>query len=306
MTRASEREPRQSGRGDDIYPVQSATGQTASGSERNDFYRRVLETLVAADAPFLVGGAFAFAHFTGIERHTKDLDIFVRRRDLDAVLDILAEAGCATEHTFAHWLSKAYCGDEFIDVIFSSGNGLATVDDEWFDHAIEAEILGQPVRLCPVEESVWSKSFVMERERNDGADVAHLLLHSLERLDWDRLLRRFGEHWPVLLAHLTIFAYAYPSEAHRMPEWVWTLLHERALRELRTPTENARICRGTFLSREQYLVDLEEWGFRDPRLRPSGPMTATEIVEWTDAIDQDDKHAAEETSHEVDTLDRVD
>src|SRR5215217_4814336 len=66
MTRASEREPRQSGRGDDIYPVQSATGQTASGSEQNDFYRRVLETLVAADTPFLVGGAYAFAHFTGI------------------------------------------------------------------------------------------------------------------------------------------------------------------------------------------------------------------------------------------------
>jgi hypothetical protein len=213
---------------------------------------------------------------------------------------------CGQEHTFAHWLSKAYCGDEFIDVIFSSGNGLASVDDERFDHAIEAEILGQPVRLCPVEETLWTKSFVMKRERHDGADAAHLLLRSLERLDWHRLLRRFGEHWLVLLAQLTIFAYAYPSEAHRIPEWVRTLLNERALRELRSPAENAKICRGTFLSREQYLVDVEEWRFRDARLCPSGPMTATAVAEWSDAIDQDEQLVVGVTSVEVDTRDRVD
>ena len=27
---------------------------------------------------------------------------------------------------------------------------------------------------------IWSKAFIMERERFDGADVAHLLLHCLE------------------------------------------------------------------------------------------------------------------------------
>ena len=31
------------------------------------------------EVPFLVGGAYAFAHYTGIVRHTKDLDLFVRR-----------------------------------------------------------------------------------------------------------------------------------------------------------------------------------------------------------------------------------
>ena len=34
--------------------------------------------------PFLVGGAYAFARYTGIERHTKDFDVFVRAARLRA------------------------------------------------------------------------------------------------------------------------------------------------------------------------------------------------------------------------------
>ena len=40
--------------------------------------------------PFLVGGAYAFARYTGIERHTKDFDVFVRPRDFDRALDAFA------------------------------------------------------------------------------------------------------------------------------------------------------------------------------------------------------------------------
>jgi hypothetical protein len=44
---------------------------------------------------------------------------------------------------------------------------------------------------------IWSKAFVMERERFDGADVAHLLRSMGPRLDWDRILRRFDRYWEV-------------------------------------------------------------------------------------------------------------
>ena len=37
-----------------------------------DFYRRALRVLVDAGVPFLVGGAFAHACYTGIRRSTKD------------------------------------------------------------------------------------------------------------------------------------------------------------------------------------------------------------------------------------------
>ena len=57
------------------------------------FYVRTLAVLNEAGVPYLVGGAYALAKHAGIERHTKDLDIFVRRRDRDAILRALDMAG---------------------------------------------------------------------------------------------------------------------------------------------------------------------------------------------------------------------
>jgi len=46
-----------------------------------------------------------------------------------------------------------------------------------------------------------------------------------------------------------------------------------------------RICRGTLISRAQYLVDLELWGYEDARLAPHGSMSEEEASIWTAAID---------------------
>src|SRR5437899_2577696 len=79
------------------------------------------------------------------------------------------------------------------------------------------EVLGVPVRLCPAEEIIWSKAFIMERERYDGNDVAHLLRARGCALDWDRLLRRFDGHWRVLLSHIVLFGFIYPAERAAIP-----------------------------------------------------------------------------------------
>jgi hypothetical protein len=250
------------------------------------FYRAMLEALIAADVPFLVGGAYAFVRYTGIARNTKDLDIFLRERDVERAMAALSDVGCATELTFPHWLGKAACGEDFIDLIFSSGNGVATVDDEWFAHAVEEEVLGLPVRLTPPEEMLWSKAYVMERERFDGADVNHLLRAAGATMDWPRLLRRFDDHWRVLLTHLTLFGFVYPSHAGNVPAWVMHELIARLEEEIDAPPDDGPVCRGTLISREQYLPDLEQ-GYRDARLqRLGGAMTTSEIADWTAAIDE--------------------
>ena len=46
------------------------------------------------------------------------------------------------------------------------------------------------------------------------------------------------------------------------------------------------LCRGTILSRGQYLVDVDQWGYRDGRLH-DGRMSRREIAHWTAAIDDD-------------------
>jgi hypothetical protein len=234
---------------------------------------------------FLVGGGVAMDAYCGIRRFTKDLDIFVLPEDVPRALDVCSRAGFRTEVPFPHWLAKAY-GDEreFIDVIFNSGNGVALVDVEWFDHAPQARVLGVGVALCPPEETIWSKAFVMERERFDGADVAHLLLACGPCIDWPRLVRRFGEHWRVLLAHLVLFGYVYPDEAACVPPTVMRSLLERLAGE--APSDRnpgGRTCRGTLLSREQYLPDLGR-GWRDARLPPIGSMSAEAVDRWTAAI----------------------
>src|SRR5262249_60250163 len=110
----------------------------------------------------------------------------------------LESRGYQIEDVFPHWLAKVRRGGDHVDLIFDGGNGACPVDDEWFEHGVPARVLDVDVRLCPPEEMIWSKSFVMERERFDGADVAHLLREYAETLDWTRLLRRFGRHSPIL------------------------------------------------------------------------------------------------------------
>ncbi len=248
------------------------------------FYVQTLTILNESGLPYLVGGAYAMGTLAGIERHTKDLDIFARETDRDRILQALALRGYHTEVTFPHWLAKAWIVEEFIDVIYSSGNGAAPVDDEWFEHAVEAELLGIPVKLCPPEEILWSKSFVQERERFDGADIAHLIRKSGQSFDWLRLLRRFGDNWRVLLSHLVNFGFVYPAERDIVPEWVLTELIDRLNREAKEPVPHEKVCRGTLLSREQYLVDVAVWGYRDGRLEPEGTMSPESIDHWTAAI----------------------
>jgi len=255
--------------------------------EAREFYCHTVSVFEQANLDVLVGGAYAFARYTGIERHTKDLDIFVKASDFKRTLGALETAGYQTDIPFPHWLGKAHCGEYFVDVIYSSGNGVAQVDDEWFEHAVADHVFDLPMRLCPVEEMMWSKAFVQERERFDGADVAHLLLARADHLDWQRLLRRFGQHWPVLLSHLVLFGFIYPSERQRVPGWVMHDLMRRLEVASSAPAFPEHICRGTLLSRQQYLVDVAEWGHRDARALPDNPMTDPEIANWTAGIAED-------------------
>jgi len=252
------------------------------------FYQKTLSVLKEQDVPALVGGAFALDSYTGVKRDTKDFDLFLRERDLERALDVLRAAGLEGGVEFPHWLAKVREGREAIDLIFRSGNGLSDVDDSWFERASPGQALGLDVLLCPPEEILWTKAFIMERERYDGADVAHLIRGCASRLDWDHLVALFGEHWRVLLSHLILFGFIYPSHRRFVPRRVLdSLLRKLELEEDQPPPEE-RICRGTLLSRAQYLVDVTDWSYQDARLWPEGKMTAGEIDHWTDAIDAPD------------------
>jgi hypothetical protein len=252
--------------------------------ETRDFYRDAQLLLRNSQIPFLVGGTFAVAFYTGISRCPRDLDLFVRPEDWPRIRDAFSTAGYQAELTFPHWLGKVFAGDCFIDIIFSSGNGVAKVDEEWFLHGVAGEVLDLSVQICPSEELIWTKAYVMERERYDGGDVAHLLRARAPFLDWSRLLRRFGPHWEVLLSHLILFGFAYPRRRSSVPEWVFRELIGRLNKRELVSGSGPELCQGTLLSREQYLTDIQSWGDLDARLLPPGSMSPRDIAQWTEAI----------------------
>lgn len=236
-----------------------------------EFYTAVLERFRASDVPFLLGGAYALGVYTGVHRDTKDLDLFIRPEDCDRALALFPD--CKTCVLADHWLAKIFSDGAFVDLIFGSRNGICVVDEAWFEGGDEAVVLGVPVKAIPVEEMIWSKGFIMERDRFDGADVAHLIRARGRRMDWTRLITRFGPNAPVLLIHLILFGFIYPSEKDLIPAWVF--------KELRKAEKlngvNRGLCRGTLLSQVQYRPDVEAWGYRDARLPPCGRLRPDQL-----------------------------
>ena len=232
-----------------------------------EFYRSGARAMAAAEVPFLVGGSHALLDYTGIERHTKDFDMFVLPDDVPRALVALSDAGYRTEVTDSRWLAKAFPrdGESFIDLVFGLANGLATVDAEWFANARIGGVLGMRLPLCPPEEMIWSKSYVAERHRFDGADIAHLLRACAAGMDWGRLVLRFADAWRVLLGHLVMFGFIYPSDRDLVPATVVRELVARLETELSRPAPGARVCQGTLLSVEQYVTAVQQWGYEDAR-----------------------------------------
>lgn len=269
-----------------MSPFASAPA-TILDQQSRDFYVHAMELMSDGGVPFLVGGAYAFARYTGIERHTKDFDVFIRREDFRKAQKVFHDAGFESDLTFPHWLGKAFKGDDFIDLIFSAGNGVAAVDERWFEHAVDGEVFGVEVKLIPAEEMIWSKGLIMERERFDGADVAHVIHAVGDRLDWRRLIERYGAYWRALYAHCVLFGFIYPDRRSNVPAWVMEELGGRIADESKQENAREKICYGTIISRQQYLTDIDRWGYKDARLEPLGNMTAEEIAHWTAGIDID-------------------
>ncbi len=110
------------------------------------------------------------------------------------------------------------------------------------------------------------------------------------RLDWRHLVKRFRGHESVLLAHVILFHYVYPDRVDWLPQWLLGTLFRAAAS--RAPVgRHRRLCRGTLLSRQQYLVDVSEWGLIDARRPPSGRLSDRDLAIWTAAIGQPDQRS---------------
>jgi hypothetical protein len=226
-------------------------------------FQRALRALQAERAQFVLAGAFATNHYTGIWRDTKDIDVFCRPSWAGRILDILARNGFVAHVEEQHWLGKARRGAALVDVIWGSGNWSAPVDDHWFANATLGHIVGIEVAIAPVSDMILSKAWVAGRERYDGADICHLIHAAGHDLDWEDVVARFGVNWALLLQYLVLYRFVYPEERDVVPA---SLVRELASR-IGTDAESADglTFRGPLVDRYAYLHDLRHDGRPDPR-----------------------------------------
>lgn len=231
--------------------------------EAVDFYVESLRLLLASGHPFLLSGTFALACYTGINRPTKDLDVFCKPSDAPKILSFFKARGFRIQIEDERWIGKVWKEENFFDVIYNISTASIPITDEWFKDAYEVDVYGSTVRITPPTEFILSKLFLADRYRYDGADVAHVILKKHEEIDWRRLLGAMELYWEVLLIHILNFRFVYPTERDRVPRWLFDELMERLRAQSEMPPADMRICRGRLLSPRDYVIDIAEWGFAD-------------------------------------------
>lgn len=227
-------------------------------------HANALRILTLSKIEFVVAGAAAVGYYTGLWRNTKDLDLFLTPEDLTAALTALAANGYTVEVPAPHWLAHAYCGPFYVDLIFGFGGWRAAIDRQWYDRGRPTTVLGEPVRMCPVEDLIWIKAYVAHRERFDGADVLHLINACHASMDWRHLLRRFDPCWQLLFFYVNLYRFVYPSNKSDVPAWLVHELVDRWQAQRTKSAANPRECRGTVIDRFSFLIDIRE-GYVDGR-----------------------------------------
>src|ERR1044071_6861985 len=125
-------------------------------------HSEVLKMMAEWRIPFLVSGTYALASYTGIERPTKDVDVFAKAGDALRILSYFRDHGFTVETVYERWLNRITRGELFVDVITNMPTVTTHVTDDWYVDAPEAELFGARARLVPPAPFIWSKIFVAD------------------------------------------------------------------------------------------------------------------------------------------------
>jgi hypothetical protein len=185
-------------------------------------YREAIQALRRANVRFLLGGGFALATYIGRWRNTKDIDFYIMREDRDRAVEALANAGF--EDLFSRlpydrkWIYRSTRDGLIVDIIWAMANQRAQTDEQWFARAPAANVRGEALGVVPVEEFLWCKLYIMQRDHCDWTDVFNLIYAVGKELNWDHLLTRLDEDWPLLKGLLTVYGWLCPEQACELPK----------------------------------------------------------------------------------------
>ncbi len=234
----------------------------ASVKQAEHFYGALIDLFLSYQQKFMVGGTYAFASYTGIERPTKDVDFFCTSEEYPKLLQLCSDHGYQTELLDKAWIAKVHSHTLTADIIFAERNGLVKVSDEWYHRSKKGEVLGRLVMLMPIEEMIRSKAYIQARNRFDGADVVHLILRHGKEIDWKYLYKTMETDWELLLSYLLLFNFVYPADRDIIPGWLLDELIQKSKNQYKEAPTCGRVTRGLLLS-SQYNVAVEKWGYKE-------------------------------------------
>lgn len=228
--------------------------------------RPVLAEAADAGMRFQLGGGMAQALYGRRRRLTKDVDLFVLPEQRQAFIDLLCQ------HQFEdyfeqlpyerHWIYRGHRQGALLDVIWQMPNHLAVVDEKWMSRGHACRLDGLAMTVIPLEEMIWAKIFVLQRDRCDWPDLFNVLACQVEHVDWEHLLARVGHDAPLLEGLLRAFQWLCPEESQQVPARVWWRLSRTRHRQPGT--------RGDTPARAD-LLDRRDWFGPGP---PPSPQEA--------------------------------
>ena len=160
--------------------------------------RDCVRVMAESEIPHAFMGGLASSIY-GRERHTHDLDLFVRPADAERTLEVLAAAGYGTERSNPDWIYKAEKKGLLVDVIYRGTDG-GEFDAEMERHVRRAEIAGIDLPIVAPEDLMCLK---LAAFREDTARQWYdcLALIESQPLDWEYLCARASRkpHRPLSL-----------------------------------------------------------------------------------------------------------
>jgi hypothetical protein len=170
--------------------------------------KKAAAALRGADVPFLLGGSLASWARGGPEtRH--DLDLMIKREDVERAIAALTDAGMRAEDPPEEWLVKAWDGDVLVDLIFSP-KGLP-VDDEVIARGEQMPVLSMQMRVMALEDVLITKLMAITEHHLRYEGLLAIARALREQIDWRQVRAAtaaspFARAFFVLIEGLEIIA----------------------------------------------------------------------------------------------------
>ena len=187
-------------------------------------YGQLLEAASKTGIRLAIGGGLASSAYSGYVRNTKDMDLYVVEPDQKKLIKLMAEQGFSEYNAVDYDPTWSYRGSRrgfVVDLLWKMLNGRGSVDEVWTSQGWELTVRGVTLRLIPPEELVWSKLYILRRERVDWPDILNIIYAQGPVMDWHRLLERIGEDIAVLTSIMSLFCWMCPGRRADLPEWIW-------------------------------------------------------------------------------------